>query len=98
MSEVGASAGEVAVTASALVPTGQLAQQDRDERGRGEGDVEIEVPVPGDDPEPTPQPAAEPLDALPRTGLEVAVVWGAGVALLAAGLGLQALTRRRPSH
>jgi len=92
-----ARAGDVAVTASDLVPVDRLAQRDRDERGRDEGGVDIEVPVPDDEPGPAPQPAAEPSDGLPRTGLEVAVLWAAGVALLAAGLALKALTRR-PLH
>ena len=89
----------MAVTASALVPVADLAQKDRGDRGKGKDGVDIQVPVPPDDPEPAaPQPAAEPFEGLPRTGLEVVLVWGAGVALLSAGLALQALTRRRLSH
>ena len=91
-------AGDVAVTASPLMPVSQLAQQEGGEPGGDEGGVDIEVPVPGDDPAPAPQPTVEAFDGLPRTGLEVAFVWAAGVGLLAAGLALQALTRPHPAH
>ncbi len=87
----------MSVTASQLVPVSQLSQQDRDRQDRDRGGVDIEVPVPEADPAPVPQPSAEPFDGLPRTGLELALVWAAGVALLSGGLALRALTRRRPS-
>jgi hypothetical protein len=93
-SEVEARTGQVAVTASKLVPVLALAAPDRDGREQGQGDADVEVPVPEDDPEPAPRPAAEPSDSLPRTGLEVAALWGAGLALLSAGLALRLLSRR----
>lgn len=96
--EMQARVREVAVIASPLLPVRELAQQDPNNRGRGEGGVDIEVPVPGGDPDPAPPVGAEELGGLPRTGMKIALLWGAGVALLAAGLAIQALTRRRPLH
>ena len=98
-SEIGTGRDLVQVSANPLRPVRELAQN-RD-RQPGDGGVDIEVPVPGAGSEPapdtTPPPAAEAFDGLPRTGLEVVLVWAAGVALLAGGLALRAVTRRRPA-
>lgn len=95
--ELAQRAHEVAVSAGPLVEVVELAQRDGGRDRRNRGDLDIEVPVPREAPGTAPQqPAqADPVASLPRTGLEVVLAWGAGVALLSGGLGLQAVTRRR---
>ena len=62
----------------------------------GESDsVVIDVPVPEDQLDPGARAAVAESSGLPQTGLELASLIAAGIALLAVGLGLLALTRQR---
>ena len=79
--------------ATPLAPMASLAQDEG--RRRDRPGVDIEVPVPEDDPvEVEPFPAEAP-GALPSTGMDTSAPATGGIAMLAAGLALLALTRRR---
>ena len=84
-----------AATAAPLAPMGRLAQDGRRGRGQDRPGVDVEVPVPEDDPAQVEPFVAESPDGLPRTGQDMSVPATGGIAMLAAGLALLALTRRR---
>ena len=84
-----------AATAAPLAPMARVAQQEGGSRGEDRPRDEIEVPVPEEAPAQVDTFAAESPAGLPRTGRNMSGPATGGIAMLAAGLALLTLSRRR---